>query len=336
VNAYELQDKRGLDSLTRTERPDPRPGPGQVLIRMRAWSLNFRDLSVAKGAYGGGLTKGLIPLSDGVGEVVELGAGVTRVRLGDRVAGIFMQGFIAGGISAGALATALGGAIDGVLAEWVVLGEQGVVPVPRHLTDEEAATLPCAAVTAWNALVREARVKAGDTVLLLGTGGVSLFALQFAKLLGARVILTSSSDEKLAIAHELGADETINYAADADWDKAVGHLTGGRGVDVVIEVGGPGTLDKSLASVRVGGTVCLIGVLTGVAGAVNTASILRRHVRVQGIYVGSRDMFEEMNHAVAQHRLRPRIGHSFGFEEARAAYDYLSSAAHTGKVTIRI
>jgi len=305
-------------------------------MRMRAWSLNFRDLAVARGAYGGAPTKGLIPLSDGVGEIVEVGAGATRVKPGDRVAGIFMQGFIAGGITAGALATALGGAIDGVLSEFVVLSEQGVVHVPQHLTDEEAATLPCAGVTAWNALVREARVKAGDTVLLLGTGGVSLFALQFAKLHGARVILTSSSDEKLAIARGLGADETINYTADADWDKAVGRLTGGRGADVVIEVGGAGTLDKSLASVRAGGTVCLIGVLTGIAGPINTASILRRHVRVQGIYVGSREMFEEMNGAVAQHKLRPRIGKRFGFEEARAAFDYLSSGTHTGKVTIRI
>ena len=336
MKAYELQDRRGLGSVTCTERADPHPGPGQVLIRMRAWSLNFRDLSVARGAYGGALTKGLIPLSDGVGEIVEVGLGVTRVKQGDRVAGIFMQGFIAGGLTAGALATALGGAIDGVLAEFVVLSEQGVVHVPRHLTDEEAATLPCAAVTAWNALVREACVKASDTVLLLGTGGVSLFALQFAKLHGARVILTSSSDEKLSIARRLGADEVINYKADADWDKAVGRLTDGRGADVVIEVGGAGTLDKSLASVRVGGTVCLIGVLTGVAGPVNTASVLRRHVRVQGLYVGSREMFEDMNHAVEQHGLRPWIGKSFRFEEARAAYDYLSSGTHTGKVTVRI
>jgi len=336
VKAYELQHKLGLDSVTRTERPDPSPGPGQVLLRMRAWSLNFRDLSVARGAYGGTPTKGLIPLSDGVGEIIGLGPGVTRVKMGDRVVGIFMQGFIAGHISAEMLSTALGGALDGVLAEYVVLSEQGVVQVPAHLTDEEAATLPCAAVTAWNALVREARVKPGDSVLLLGTGGVSLFALQFAKLHGARVILTSSSDEKLAVARQLGADETINYKAQPEWDQAVSRFTDGRGADVVMEVGGAGTLDKSLASVRAGGTVCLIGVLTGVAGPVNTASILRRHVRVQGIYVGSREMFEEMNRAIAQHRLRPWIGKGFRFEEARAAYDHLSSGAHIGKVTISI
>jgi NADPH:quinone reductase-like Zn-dependent oxidoreductase len=335
MQAYELQHRPGLDSVTRTERPEPRPGPGQVCLRMRAWSLNFRDLSVARGAYGGPPRQGLIPLSDGVGEVVEVGAGVNRVKLGDRVAGAFMQGYIRGGITAEALGTALGGAIDGMLAEYVVLSEQGVVQVPAHLSDEEAAALPCAAVTAWNALVREARIKAGDTVVLLGTGGVSLFALQFAKLHGARAIITSSSPDKLAIARGLGADEAIDYRATPDWERAVADLTGGRGADVVVEVGGAGTLDKSLAAVRVGGTVCLIGVLTGVAGAVNTAAILRRHVRVQGVYVGSREMFEEMNRAIVAHALRPAIGRSFGFDEARAAYDYLASAAHTGKVTIR-
>ena len=336
MRAYELQPKSGLDSITRTERADVRPGPRQVLMRMRAWSLNFRDLSVARGAYSAPPRAGLVPLSDGVGEIVDVGSGVTRARLGDRVAGIFMQGFLSGGITPQALTTALGGAIDGLLSEYIVLSEEGVVPVPAHLTDEEAASLPCAAVTAWNALVREARLKAGDTVLLLGTGGVSLFALQFAKLQGARVILASSSDDKLAIARRLGADETVNYKAQPEWDKAVVDLTAGRGADVVVEVGGAGTLDRSIASVRVGGTVCLIGVLTGVAGPVNTAAILRRHVRVQGIYVGSREMFEEMNRAVAQHRLRPCLARSFAFEEARAAYDYLSSAAHTGKVTIHV
>lgn len=336
MKAYELQAKSGLESLTRTERAEPRPGPGQILIRTRAWSLNFRDLSVARGAYGGPAAKALIPLSDGVGEVIEVGAGVTRTKTGERVAGIFMQGFLAGGITAQALTTALGGAIDGMLAEYVVLSEQGVVQLPAHLTDEEAATLPCAAVTAWNALVREARIKAGDTVVLLGTGGVSLFALQFAKLHGARAILTSSSDEKLEIGRRLGADAVINYKTRPDWDKAVLDLTEGRGADVVVEVGGAGTLDKSLAAVRAGGTVCLIGVLTGTAGAVNTAAILRRHVRLQGIYVGSREMFEEMNRAIARHALRPWIGKSFEFEQARAAYDFLASGAHTGKVTLRL
>jgi NADPH:quinone reductase-like Zn-dependent oxidoreductase len=222
-----------------------------------------------------------------------------------------------------------------MLAEYVVLSEQGVVKVPEHLSDEEAATLPCAAVTAWNALVREARVKAGDVVVLLGTGGVSLFALQFAKLHGARCILTSSSDDKLALARQLGADDPINYQRRPDWDKAVLELTEGRGADVVVEVGGAGTLEKSLAAVRFGGIVTLIGVLTGTAGPIPTAAILRRHLRVQGIYVGSREMFEEMNRAVARHRLRPRIDRSFAFESARAAYEHLASAAHAGKIVIK-
>jgi NADPH:quinone reductase-like Zn-dependent oxidoreductase len=335
MRAYELEPIQSLDSLTPTERPNPRPEPGQVLLDMRAWSLNFRDLSVARGAYGGPPPAGRIPLSDGVGVVREVGAGVTRVQTGDRVAGIFMQGWIAGGITAEVAATALGGAVDGMLAEQVVLSEQGVVKVPEHLSDEEAACLPCAAVTAWNALVREGHLKGGDTVVCLGTGGVSLFALQFAKMHGARVILTSSSDEKLEVARRLGADELINYRSQPDWEKAVVALTGGRGADLVVEVGGSGTFDKSVAAVRFGGTVALIGVLTGVGGTVNTAAILRRHVRIQGIYVGSREMFEEMNRAIAQHQMRPVIGRSFPFEQARAAYDYLASAAHTGKVVIR-
>jgi NADPH:quinone reductase-like Zn-dependent oxidoreductase len=222
-----------------------------------------------------------------------------------------------------------------MLAEYVVLSAEGVVKVPAHLTDEEAATLPCAAVTAWNALVREARVKAGDIVALQGTGGVSLFALQFAKLHGARCIITSSSDEKLALARTLGADELINYRSRPEWDKAVVELTGGRGADVVVEVGGAGTLEKSLAAVRFGGIVTLIGVLTGTAGPIPTAAILRRHLRVQGIYVGSREMFEEMNRAIDQHRLRPHIDRTFDFEQARAAYDHLAAAGHAGKVVIR-
>ncbi len=334
MRAYELRPVQSLDSLTLVERPDPKPGPGQVLIAPRAWSLNYRDLNVARGAYGGPPPAGRIPLSDGAGEVVGVGAGVTRVKPGDRVAGCFMQGWLAGAPGAEVAATALGGAVDGMLAERVVLSEQGVVKVPEHLSDEEAATLPCAAVTAWNALVREARVKAGDVVVLLGTGGVSLFGLQFAKLHGARCIITSSSDDKLALARELGADELINYKRRPDWDKAVLELTDGRGADAVVEVGGAGTLEKSLAAVRFAGIVTLIGVLTGTAGPIPTAAISRRHLRVQGIYVGSREMFEEMNRAIARHRLRPRIDRSFAFEDARAAYEHLVSATHSGKVVI--
>jgi NADPH:quinone reductase-like Zn-dependent oxidoreductase len=334
MKLYELQHKPGLDSVTLVERPEPKPGPGQVLIQTKAWSLNYRDLLVAKGAYGGPPPLGRIPLSDGAGDVVEIGSGVTRVKVGDRVAGCFMQGWIGGDVNAQISATAMGGAIDGMLAQYVVLSEQGVVQVPAHMSYEEAATLPCAAVTAWHALVRAAAIRAGDTVLLLGTGGVSLIALQFAKLHGARCILTSSSEEKLETAKKLGADETINYRANPAWDKVVMERTEGRGADIVVEVGGAGTFDKSLASVRMGGSVCMIGVLTGVSAPVSTAAILRRSIRVYGIYVGSRDMFEEMNRAISLHKLHPYICKRFAFDEARAAYGYLESAAHTGKVVI--
>ena len=334
MKLYELQHKAGLDSITRVERPDPKPGPGQVLIAVKACSLNYRDLLVAKGSYGAPPPLGRIPLSDGAGEVVEVGTGVTRVKVGDRVAGIFMQGWLGGDVNAEVAATALGGAIDGMLAQYVVLSEQGVVKVPAHLNWEEAATLPCAAVTAWNALVCHGRVKAGDVVALQGTGGVSLFALQFAKMHGARCIITSSSDEKLELARGMGADETINYKRDPGWDKAVMARTGGRGADIVVEVGGAGTLEKSLSAVRFGGSVQLIGVLTGVAGPIPTAAILRRSITVQGIYVGSREMFEEMNRAIELHGLRPHIDRSFGVADARAAYEHLAGAGHAGKVVI--
>lgn len=336
MKAYQLQAIQSLDSVIRVERDVPEPRAGEVLIRVRACSLNFRDKLVARGAYGGPPPAGLVPLSDGAGEVVAIGAGVTRVAAGDRVAGIFMQRWLAGEITSEGATSALGGAIDGMLAEHVVLSQDGVVKIPSHLTFEEAASLPCAAVTAWNALVRESHVKAGDTVLLLGTGGVSMIGLQLAKMHGARCIVTSSSDEKLERAKALGADAVVNYRERPDWEKAVLELTNGRGADIVLEVGGVGTLDKSLASTRLGGHVCLIGVLTGVSGQVATSAILRKHLRVHGIYVGSREMFEEMNRAIEQSGMRPPIGARFGFDEARAAYDHMVAGAHFGKIVVSV
>jgi NADPH:quinone reductase-like Zn-dependent oxidoreductase len=303
---------------------------------MRAASLNYRDLLVAKGAYDPKSLKVIVPLSDGAGEVVAVGEGVTRVKIGDRVASIFMQTFISGELAPEKANSALGGAIDGVLAEYVVFDEQGVVKIPAHISYEEAATLPCAAVTAWNAMVAEGHLKAGDTVLLQGTGGVSLFGLQFAKMMGARVILTSSSDEKLDRAIQLGADVGINYKTTPDWDEKVEKLTDGRGVDLVVEVGGSGTLSKSLRAVRYGGKVAMIGVLTGMTGDVSTSSILFKHIRVQGIYVGSRDLFEDMNRSVSLHEMKPIIDRVFSFHEAREALAYLESGAHFGKVVIRL
>ena len=244
--------------------PDPTPAPGQILIRVHAASLNYRDLMIALGHYGGTPPSNLVPLSDGAGEVVGVGEGVSRVQVGDRVAGIFFQTWLDGGIRAAYHASALGGAVNGMLAEYVALSEDGVVPLPEWLSYEEGASLPCAAVTAWNGLVEQGHLTAGETVLLLGTGGVSMFALQIAKAHGARVILTSSSDEKLARAKTLGADETVNYKTTPDWDKAVWGLTGKRGVDHVVEVGGPGTLAKSLQAARHGGKIAQIGVLSDV------------------------------------------------------------------------
>lgn len=334
MKAFELQGGFGIDSLILAERPEPRPGPGQVLLRLRAWSLNYRDLMIVKGTYNPKLRLPIVPLSDGVGEVAAVGAEVTRVKVGDRVAGLFMQNWLAGGLTeARARPTLGGGGVDGLLAEFAVLPEDGVIHVPEHLTDEEAATLPCAALTAWHALVAEGGVTAGDTVLVQGTGGVSLFALQFARLHGARVLATSSSDDKLRRVLGLGASDGINYKTTPEWGDTVRGLTG-AGVDHVVEVGGAGTLPQSLRAVRAGGHISLIGVLAG-GGQVNPMPILMKNVRVQGIFVGSREMFEAMNRAIALHQLRPVVDRVFPFAEAREALRYLESGAHFGKITLR-
>jgi NADPH:quinone reductase-like Zn-dependent oxidoreductase len=335
MKAYELRDGFGIDSLVIADRPEPRPGPRQVLVRMKAYSLNYRDLMVVKGVYNPKQRLPLVPLSDGAGTVDAVGDGVTGVKVGDRVAGIFMQKWLAGEVTESIARSALGGAIDGVLAERVLFDEDGLVQVPEHLTDEEAATLPCAAVTAWHALVSEGTIRAGDTVLTQGTGGVSLFALQFARLHGARVIITSSSDAKLERARQLGANETINYKTTPDWERRARELTGNVGVDHVIEVGGANTLGRSLKAVRMAGRISLIGVLAGAQGEVNPLPAVMKNVRIQGIFVGSRDMFEAMNRAIAVGRLRPVIDRAFAFGELKEALRHMESGAHFGKVCIR-
>jgi NADPH:quinone reductase-like Zn-dependent oxidoreductase len=335
MKAYEIRDFVGIDALAVAERPVPSPGHGQVLVKVHAVSLNYRDLLVIKGAYSRNLPVPLIPLSDGAGEVIEIGAGVTRVKPGDRVAGIFMQTWLAGELDEERTKSALGGALDGMLAEYVVLHENGLVHVPEHLSYEEAATLPCAGVTAWHAVIEEG-LKPGETVLLLGTGGVSLFALQFAKLAGARVIVTSGSDEKLARIRQMGVADGINYKTVPDWDKRVRELTGGKGVDLVVEVGGAGTLPRSIKAVRMGGRISLIGVLTGTSGEVNPLPVVMKSIRVQGIFVGSRAMFETMNRAVRLHELRPVIDRVFPFGEAREALYHMESAVRFGKVVVRL
>ncbi len=335
MRVYRLPTHTAIDDLTIKEEGVTTPGKGQVLVKLHAASLNYRDLAVATGKYMmSALPPDLVPLSDGAGEVVEIGEGVTRVRAGDRVAGIFMQGWLGGDIEPEHGATALGGAIDGVLAEYRVFDEQGLVHLPPHLSYEQGATLPCAAVTAWNALYGLKPLLPGQTVLVLGTGGVSIFALQFALAAGAHVIVTSSSDEKLVRAAALGASDGINYKATPDWSAEVPKLTGGRGVDHVVEVGGPGTLQQSIASARLGGVVSLIGVLT--RGQIDPLPILGGGVIVRGIFVGSRSMFEDMNRAIALHRLEPVVDRVFGFEEAQEAYRALKSAAHVGKLVIGI
>lgn len=334
MKGYQIQSETGIDGLSLIDLPKPKPSAGQVLVRVRAASLNYRDIAVVNGRYPN-QTLPIIPLSDGAGEVVEVGEGVTRVKVGDRVAGIFFQGWIAGQLTRQKIKSALGGAIDGMLAEYVVLSQEGVVHLPEHLSYEEGATLPCAAVVTWQALVDRGQLTAGETLLLLGTGGVSIFALQFAKVLGARVIITSSSDEKLARAKQLGADETINYKTFPNWDEKVYELTQHQGVDQVIEVGGAGTLEKSLRSTRVGGRISLIGVLGG-AGEVNHTQILMKSIDVQGIYVGSREMFEAMNRAIALHKIKPVIDRVFPLVEVPAAYHYLLSGSHFGKIVIQL
>jgi NADPH:quinone reductase-like Zn-dependent oxidoreductase len=318
----------------RVELPAPKPGRRQVLVKVAACSLNFRDLAVALGTYRMPVLDNLIPLSDGAGEVVEVGADVTRVKPGDRIAGCFFQGWVGGPIRAEVVRRALGGSEQGMLAEYVVFDDDGVVRLPDHLSFEDGAALPCAAVTAWQALAVHGPLAAGEIVLIQGTGGVSIFALQFARMMGAQVIATSSSDEKLARVLALGASHGINYKTHPDWDKEVMRLTGGSGVDHVVEVGGAGTLERSIAASRIAGHIALIGVLTG--GQINPTAIMRKSLTVHGIYVGSRAMFEAMNHAITSAGLRPAIDRTFGFDEARDAYRHMQSGAHFGKVVVTL
>jgi NADPH:quinone reductase-like Zn-dependent oxidoreductase len=336
MRVFEIQDSFGLDSLMLADRAEPAPGPGQVKLEMRAASLNYRDLLMTLGHYNPKQPLPLIPCSDGVGEVVEAGEGVTRVAVGDRVATSFFQTWIDGPPAMAKLRGTLGGPLDGTLAETMVLGEEGVVRVPEHLSDCEAATLPCAGLTAWSALVEQGSVGPGDTVLVQGTGGVSIFALQIARLLGARVIVTSSSDAKLERARELGAWQTINYSDDPVWGKTAREMTGGVGVDHVVEVGGAGTLEQSVAAVRVGGQVSVIGVLSGVSSELNIIPVLMQNLRLQGILVGSRESFVRMNRAVETHRLRPVIDRVFGFSEVPAALRHMASGRHFGKICVSI
>lgn len=336
MKAYELQKSVGVDGWVQVERPEPKPGPGQALVRIRAVSLNYRDLFIAQGKYPGLPSLPFIPVSDGAGEVVAVGAGVTRVKPGDRVAPTFFQVWTDGPRAPEKVRSALGGSVNGVLAEYVAVDAEGLVHLPEGYTFEDGATLPCAAVTVWNALVPEGGLRPGQTVLAQGTGGVSIFALQLGRALGARVIITSSQDAKLERARTLGASGTVNYKQHPDWEQKVLELTGGQGVDHVLEVGGEQTLPKSIRATRPGGHISLIGMLSGGFARPDPAQLGEKKLRVENTYVGSRAMFEDMNRVLTQHRLKPVIDRVFPFAEAREALRHMQAGAHFGKVVITV
>jgi NADPH:quinone reductase-like Zn-dependent oxidoreductase len=335
MKAYRIDRFGSVGGIVRRSSEDPRPGPKEVLMRVRASSLNYRDLMVLKGGGRGPTKIGVVPLSDGAGEVAAIGEGVTRVKIGDRIAGCFHPRWFGGPIKPDYLTDRLGANLDGMLAEYAVLNEEAVVLLPSHLSFEEAATLPCAAVTAWVALTGQRRVTAGDTVLTQGSGGVAIFALQFAQVLGARVIATTSTAEKAERLKALGASEVINYSETPDWDAKVREVTDGRGVDYVVEIGGPGTIARSLKALAVGGHVSLIGASLSSSGTgLDPLLLTGRGITLSSISVGSRADFEAMNRAIAMHRLRPVIDRTFPFAEAKQAYRHFEGRGHFGKVVI--
>ena len=336
MRGWQIEGGFGLDNLRLVERRRRSAGPGEVLLKVEAVSLNSRDWQMIEGVYNPRQPLPLVPCSDGVGRVEQLGEGVESVSVGERLCTMLTPTWTAGEPRREMIRTTLGGPLDGTLAEYVVLPASGAVPCPEHLSSVEGSTLGCAGLTAWNALVTHGGVTAGDTVLILGTGGVSIFALQIADLLGARVIVTSSSDEKLARAREMGAWRTINYVDTPEWGREVQTLTGGRGVDVVVEVGGARTLPQSIRSVRIGGTIALIGVVSARQGEINVVPIFMRQVRVQGILVGHRESFEAMTRALCQHQMRPVVDRTFPFDEAPQAVRHLASGRHLGKVCIEV
>ena len=337
MRQYQFDVVDGGVALVMKEVDRPVPGANEVLVRVRATSLNRRDLSILQSQYGGGNPRiGLVPLSDGAGEVIGVGPGVSRFEVGDRVAGIFFARWMDGRPSALTNASARGGAIDGMLSEMIVSHEDGLVEIPAHLTFEEAATLPCAGLTAWNALFKHGGLSEDDFVLLEGTGGVSIFGLQFSVAAGARPIITSSSDAKLVRARELGAYGTVNYRTNTEWQDEVRAITGDAGVTHVLEVGGRETLPRAMRALGYGAHIAIIGGLSGSANAMPLGSFIGRGTRVTGIYVGSREDFEAMNAFITEHRLRPIIDRVFTLEDAPAAYNHMASGSHLGKIVIAL
>lgn len=336
MKCVEIVATTGIDGLRLAERPTPKVGPHQVLVRMRAASLNYRDAMILSGGYVRGVSLPRIPLSDGAGEIVEVGSAVDRIKVGDRVCGTFFQHWITGPVFPEIQNAALGGTAEGVLTEYALLDGEGVVRFPDHLSFAEAATLPCAALTAWHGLFEAGWLKAGETVLLLGTGGVSVFGLQFAHMAGARAIITSSSDEKLERAKQLGATETINYQKTPKWAELVREITGGRGADSVLEVSGGETTRSTLEAMRHGGHIAIIGARSGPGGELDRRAVLQKGLRVSGINVGSRAMFEAMNRAISVAGMRPSIHRTYDLSESVAAYRDFLTGKHFGKIVITL
>jgi NADPH:quinone reductase-like Zn-dependent oxidoreductase len=336
MRALNVQAPWGLDEIKLVDAPVPAPGDGEVLVRMRAVSLNYRDLLMVNGMYGRApVTSGAItPFSDGCAIVEAVGAGVTRVQPGDRVATMFFQNWISGPPTAAKLSSSLGSPIPGVGRELAVFSQEGLSKVPDFLTDQQVAALPCAALTAWRALFEDADLRPGDTVVLQGTGGVSIFGLQFAHAAGLRTLITSSSDEKLARAKALGADHLVNYRADPEWSQAVRSATGGVGADMIVEVGGGGTIEQSMRAIRIGGHIAIIGVVAGLGGPFNTAALIGNSARLQGVSVGSRDMFEAMCRLIELHRIEPVVDKVFPWVEAKAALVAMQGGEHFGKIVL--
>lgn len=336
MKAYHVHPGKNFDGIVAIDRASVAPGPGEVRVRIRAVALNYRDLMVIRGSYLGGDVKPVVPASDGAGDVIDVGPGVTRFKPGDRVATTFFANWIDGRQTPAKSALSFGGLIDGALAEEIVVSEDALFAVPEHLDYAEAATLTCAGATAWNSLFVEGRVPTGGSVLLLGTGGVSIWALQLAKAAGLRTLITSGSDAKLERARALGADVTINYRTSPEWHEDVLRATNGEGVDLVVEVGGTGTLRRSVAATRMGGTIAIVGGVSGFGGDIDPMTLIRGAKHVTGIYVGSLAMLEDLARFVSLHRIRPVVDRVFAFGEARDAYAYLDAGSHFGKVAIAV
>ncbi len=337
MRALNVQAPWGIDAVQVVDAPDPTPGPGEVLVRMKAVSLNYRDLLMVQGMYGRGAPAAgtsITPFSDGCGVVEAVGAGVTRVKPGDRVATLFFQGWISGPPTMEKLVTALGFPIPGAGAELQTFHENGVSKVPAYMSDHQVATLPCAALTAWRGLFEDARLQPGEMVVLQGTGGVSIFGLQFAHAAGMRTLITSSSDEKLARAKDLGADHLVNYKTTPAWSAPVREATGGRGADFIMEVGGGGTIQESMRAIRIGGHIAIIGVVAGAGDPFNPAALIGNNAKLQGLSVGSRDMFEAMCRAMELANIQPVVDKVFPFTEAQAAFRAMQGGEHFGKIVL--